>query len=300
MSARILALAALVLALPVAAAADTVYYSQPGNPGIKSVSGTVVSESGGVVEVQTDGGGLVAIPRANVYQIVRDAQKDKDKAPTMDVSAFPAVRDALAAGGHAESRSEIQPDLTPRPSRPYQFGLKGGMNMANLSADPAELEDEGSLKGYALGAWWGIPLNRRLSLRAEALYSMKGDSETSGGYTATTHVSYIDVPVLAKVRLLNGGTAQPSLFLGPSMAINVGANSTLEGQGTELDVDIQDQVSSFELGMVVGAGVDFDLGANTYGVELRYARGLSNAAAETANGDAHNNVIAVMGSVGFK
>lgn len=299
MSPRLLALAALLtLAAPWTAAADTVYYSQPGNPGIKSVSGTVLKESGGVVEVQTEGGGTVSIPRANVYQIVRDAKTEKS--PTLDVSAFPAVRDALASGGHAESRSDIEPDLIPRPARPYQFGLKGGMNMANLSADPSELEDGGSLKSYALGAWCGVPLNRRLSLRAEALYSVKGDSETSGGYTATTHVSYIDVPVLARVRFLDGGTAQPSLFLGPSMAINVGANSTLEGQGTDLDVDVSDQVSQFELGMVVGGGVDFALGSNTYGVELRYARGLSNAAGETANGDAHNRVIAVMGSIGFK
>jgi hypothetical protein len=113
-------------------------------------------------------------------------------------------------------------------------------------------------------------------------------------------MSYIDVPVLAKIGFLHGSAAQPSLFLGPSLAVNLSANSKLEGQGADIDVDVKDQVRALDVGLVVGGGVEIPVGKRTYGVELRYSKGLSNAAGEEANGTAHNDVIALMASIGLQ
>ncbi|MGQ0721364.1 MAG: porin family protein [Candidatus Eiseniibacteriota bacterium] len=280
----LLSVAGCVLACAVAAHADTVYYQPRGEHGIESVSGTIVQEDDNVVEVTTADGRTVSIPKANVYQIVRD--KPSTAGPSLE---------ALSSG----EESHFDPSGS-RSSRAYHFGLRGGMNISNMSVDPQDLEDDGSLKSFAAGAWWGLPLTRRLTLQAEALYSVKGDAESADGYTASTHMTYIDVPVVAKIGFLHGAPFRPSLFLGPELSVNLSASSKLEGEGNTIDVDVKDQVNPVDVGLVVGGGVDFPLGGRSYGVELRYSKGLSNAAGESANGDARNDVIAVMGSIGLQ
>lgn len=268
----------LFLALALAAAsvvrADTVYYRPANENGIASISGTIAQETSRFVEVVTEDGRTVAIPKQDVFQIVRGA------------NAPPATA-----------------DLDPRPSAPrrvHHYGFKGGMNIANMTVDPEELEDGDSLKSYAVGAWWNTPLNRRLSLHAEALYSVKGDAERDGDYTAATRMKYIDVPVLARIGFMNGGTAQPSLFFGPSLALNLSAHSTFEGNGTDVDVDVKDQTNGVDVGVVLGGALDFPIGQRTFGLEVRYSKGLTNAVGEDANGDARNDVLAFLGSVGLQ
>lgn len=275
---------ALAFAAPSAVLADTVYYSPKGAHKIEAVTGTIVQDTGSVVEITTADGRTISIPKADVYQIVREKPTEEDNS----IEAWSSIEDV---------------DSTPAASgsgRVHHFGFKGGMNFSNMSVDPQELEDQDSLQSFAVGGWWGTPLNRRLTLLAEALYSVKGDSETGGGYTATTRLSYIDVPVLAKIGFMHGSPAQPSLFLGPSMALNISANAKLESDAGDLDVDVKDQVNTLDFGLVVGGGVDFPLGKHTCGVELRYSKGLTNAAGESANGTAHHDVLAVMGSIGLQ
>jgi hypothetical protein len=269
------------MAGPAAVPADTVYFSGPGGNGIESISGTIVQETGSHVEIETADGEIVTIAKDNVFQITRDEKTTAEH--LVDDDTPPSLRRSRSHSGRA-----------------HHFGVKGGMNFANMSVDPAELQDDDSLKSYAVGAWWGVPVNRRLTIRTEALYSVKGDAETADGYTTSTRMSYLDVPVLAKVGFLHDASARPSLFLGPLVALNLTANSKLEGDGGDLDMDVKDQVRTLDFGLVVGGGVDFTVGEHTYGLELRYARGLGNAVEDAANGTARNDVIAVMGSIGWQ
>ena len=262
------------LAGPAVVQADTIYFSKPGTHGIQTISGEIVQELGNVLEIVTEDGRTVSIPQTDVFQVVRDAPP---AAGYMDADL-------------ANSRS----------AGATHVGIKGGMNISNMSVDPQELEDDGSLKSYAVGAWWGIPVNRRLTIQPEAFYSVRGDAETVDGYTTSTQMGYIDVPVLAKIGFMHGAPAQPSLFIGPSLAVNVSANSQLEGDGTDTEIDVADQVRAFDLGLVVGGGVDFVLGERTFGIDLRYSKGLSNIAGDGANGSARNDVIAIMGSIGLQ
>ncbi|MFN8176391.1 MAG: outer membrane beta-barrel protein [bacterium] len=294
MKLRHLLAAALVLTLPVVVHADTVFFSRPGTSGIKSVSGTIVQETASALQIKTADGRTVTIPASDVFQVIRDAKAEGDST-NVKADPFRVTRETPSLTGFPGS----EPDAPRSPHAPH-FGVKGGMNLSNLSVDPQDLADTGSLKSYAAGGWCGIPLTPRWTLLTEALYSVKGDAESSGGYTASTHVTYLDVPVLAKMAFRRDATARPSLFLGPLMAFNLAAHSTLTGNGTNVDLDVKDQVRSLDLGVVVGGGVDFPVGGRTYGVELRYSKGLSNAAGESANGTAHNDVIAVLGSISLE
>ena len=286
--------ALVVLACPALTRADTVYYEKSGSNGIESVAGTIVQETDSHLEIQTEDGRTVSIPRQDVFKIIRDT-------PSSSSGYAPnAAEYRTTHGTHFEAGYPDSDPDTSRPARIYHYGIKGGMNVSNMNVDPQVLEENDSLTSYALGAWMGLPLNRRLTVQAEALYSVKGDSESSGGYTASTRMAYIDVPVVAKIGFRHDSPARPSLFLGPSLAINLSANSKLEGEGNEFDVDIKDDVRTFDLGLVVGGGVDFAVGKRTVGVELRYSKGLSNIAGDGANGTARHDVIALLGSVGFK
>src|SRR5262245_57611151 len=68
---RILLAVVVALAAPIAVQADTVYFRQGGAARIGSVSGTIVSEDGGSVKVQTADGKTVSIPHKDVFNIVR-------------------------------------------------------------------------------------------------------------------------------------------------------------------------------------------------------------------------------------
>jgi hypothetical protein len=300
-----------LLALASVAQADLIYYSVPGSHGIRSVTGAVVHEDSGSLTVRTADGKQVTIPRADVYQVVRqadglgDAPQDPEatgtaatETPSSDLGDLaPGSADMLSGMtqmsrvlGRNNSRSAPAP-------RTYHLGALGGMTMANLPTDPGPLEESDSLRSFTVGGWWRKPIRNRLALQAEAIYAVKGDSETSGGYTTSTRISYLDLPVLARYGFRKNSPLQPILFAGPAVAINLTAQSRLEGEGTDVEVDVKDQVNTLDFGLVAGAGLDFVVGGRTYGVEMRYSKGLSNVAGDDANGSAHNNVLGILGSV---
>ena len=276
---------------PAVLRADTIYYRQAGVAAIQSISGKIVRETGGLLEIATADGRTVSIARSNVFEIIREAPSAQGGQQAGEIKDFPAAS-ALA------SRSTFD-DTASRPAVAYHYGFKGGMNIANVSADPQELEESGSLRGYTLGIWWGVPLSRRLMVQAEALFAMKGDSESEGGFTTSTHLGYFELPVLAKFGFLPDAPVQPSLFAGPSLAFNVSASSSLEGEDSEVEVDVKDQVGGFDLGLVIGGGLDFKRGGRTFGVDMRYSRGLRDVE-DGENGSAHNEAITVMGSIGLQ
>jgi hypothetical protein len=256
--------------------ADTVFYANHGGAGIASVTGTIVKQTSSEVVVTTSDGKTVSIPGDDVFQIVRENQY------------FGQGRDLDPGTSRTKS------------TRNDHYGLKGGLNISDLSTDPAGLEDSDQLHSFAIGAWYGLPLNPSFTFQPEMYYSVKGDAASEGGYTTSTKVSYLDVPVLAKMGFMHDASVRPSLFAGPSMALNLSAKSKFEGEGSDIEVDVKDQLNTFDLGFVVGGGVDIPWSGRSVGLELRYSKGLTNAAGEDANGDAHNNVLAVLGSFGWK
>jgi len=273
---HILVVAALcALGRPAIVRADTVFYANKSGSGIASVTGTIVKQTSDEVVVTTSDGKTVSIPGNDVYQIVRENQYFGD--------------------------SDLEPGTSgSKSTRNDHYGLKGGMNISDMSTDPAGLEDSDQLHSFAIGAWYGLPLNQRFTFQPEMFYSVKGDAASEGGYTTSTKVSYLDVPVLAKMAFMHDASVRPSLFAGPSMALNLSAKSKFEGEGSDIEVDVKDQLNTFDLGFVVGGGVDIPWSGRSVGLELRYSKGITNAAGDEANGDAHNNVLAVLGSFGWK
>lgn len=177
-------------------------------------------------------------------------------------------------------------------------GVKGGMTIANMSDDS---EGADSRNGLALGGFVGIPLGvTPITIQPEALFTMKGDSETDGDVTSTMKLDYIELPVLAKASFLPAAAAKPSLFFGPALGFNLSAKAATEGGLLEGEVDVKDATKSVEFGLVVGGGLDIPLqnGARSLGIDLRYTHGLTNTI-DASGFESKNNVISIMGTIGF-
>ncbi len=173
---------------------------------------------------------------------------------------------------------------------PVEAGIKGGVNIANQSVDMTPEPSTEMRTGLAIGGYVGFPVLPNLQIQPEALFMMKGAEYDDGATSAK--LNYIEVPVLAKLGFMNQSPAHPSIFLGPSLAFN--ASSKQESDAGEIDV--KDNTNPVDLGVVVGAGLDFQ----NLGIDVRYTRGLTNANdVEGSDTEVTNSVISIMGSFRF-
>lgn len=173
------------------------------------------------------------------------------------------------------------------------FGLRGGLNIANLN----NVDDADSRTGFMGGAYINVPVPMSpVSIQPELLYTQKGAeaSETFGGetVTVTNKLDYVEIPVLAKFSFAPGPVT-PHVYFGPYLAINVSAELEAEGGGQSSSEDIKDAVKDTDFGVVVGAEVDI----SKFNVGVRYGAGLTEIYEE--GGDAKNGVLSIVAGINF-
>lgn len=175
----------------------------------------------------------------------------------------------LAAGVLSSSAQEQQTDVESGISS--KFGIKGGINLANMYVD--DVQDENMKLGMNIGFLAKVPLTRGLSIQPELLYSSKGSKITydnlfgEGEYRFNLH--YVELPVLAVINVARN----LNLHVGPYLGFLAGVNITdVNEDGTvdelmELDAD---DFNRFDFGLSGGLGLDiqnFTVGARyNYGV----------------------------------
>ncbi len=128
---------------------------------------------------------------------------------------------------------------------------------------------------------------------AEPMFSQKGVKQDGtlfvGGFgepvsgTITTKVSELDIPILAKVKFLQG-VVRPYAFAGPSIGFVLSAKEDWEPIGyASQEVDIKDNTSSVDFGLVFGGGAEFHIARSiALTADVRYSLGLSDMAKEPA------------------
>jgi len=137
-------------------------------------------------------------------------------------------------------------------------GFKGGLNITNFSGNDVPNEFESKL-GFTIGGFVTYKVNPTLSFQPEFLFTTKGAKieETYYGETATysENLSYIEVPLLAKINLTNTGNVRPVLFAGPALAINVAATVKMEYDGQDESDDLEN-INPINFDLVIGGGID--------------------------------------------
>jgi Outer membrane protein beta-barrel domain len=152
------------------------------------------------------------------------------------------------------------------------YGAKAGVTMGTLSFDPESGGDFGYRIGLAVGGFVALPLGSRLTIQPEGLFNQRGAKADDEGLETTIALDYIDVPVLVKYAVTHGGSRSFFVFGGPSAAFKVRSRATATFGDTTIDLDADEDIESFEFGVVAGGGVDF----GKWSIDGRYSWGLSN------------------------
>lgn len=180
---------------------------------------------------------------------------------------------------------------------PVSFGLKGGLNIADLTNTEFDTDTRTGFMG-------GVSLDINLpavpfGIESGVYYSQKGTSYSNEIGTGTIKLDYLEVPVLARFNLGMPGPVTPHVLAGPYLGFNV--NSEIEGSDGESSVssDISDEIVSTDFGLLFGAGVDFNLGMTALNAQIRYGLGLTNVFEDDVDDDIKNGVFSIAVGVRF-
>lgn len=160
------------------------------------------------------------------------------------------------------------------------FGLKAGFNFANIS-DVYSDESTSSKMGFHAGVFSNIPVAERFMVQPELLYNQKGMEYDD----RAIKLDYISLPVMFHYDVAQGFY----LEAGPEFSYLVSAvDKNRTGSDSSTEVDIKEDLNSFDVGVGVGLGVDF---AYSYTLFARYVFGVSSIINDdVASNDAKNSV----------
>ena len=153
--------------------------------------------------------------------------------------------------------------------KPITIGAKAGVNFSNIIKEDGNNNFKADyLTGYHAGLTLDIKLSDNFAFTPELLYSTKGYKLTNSlsKFTQTTH--FIDVPILASIKVVKG----LNLVAGPQVSFLLSTNNKFEtGFGTAQEKIVEDDSDRFKkslFGGVVGFRYDF---SNRVGLNGRYA-----------------------------
>ena len=141
------------------------------------------------------------------------------------------------------------------------FGIKGGVNIANLNLDSDA--DLASKTSFYLGALAHLHISQHFAIQPELMYSGQGAKydETD----TKINLNYINLPILAQYMTGSGFRLQT----GPQ----VGALVSAKVKDDDNSTDIKDEYKKIDFSWVFGASYVSNSGL---GIDARYNLGLSN------------------------
>ncbi|WP_322550602.1 porin family protein [Flavobacterium psychraquaticum] len=159
-----------------------------------------------------------------------------------------------------------------------KFGVKGGLNLANVSGDNTKAFDP--VTSFNLGLMSEISITDKFSFQPELMYSGQGYSFNSDN---VVELSYLNIPLMAKYYVAKG----LSIEAGPQIGYLFSAKNE--------SVDVKDSFKKIDFGANVGLGYKLENGLN-FGV--RYNLGLSNINNISGSSDKYKNGV-LQASVGY-
>ena len=143
-----------------------------------------------------------------------------------------------------------------------RFGLKGGVNFANLVGD--DIEGAETLVGLNLGGLIEIPVSENFSFQPELAYSQYGTTNNDEGFDTSINLDYLTLPLLAKFYVAEGF----SLEAGPQLGFKLKGEVEVDN----VSVDLEEGIKSFDYGLTGGVGYSLPIGIF---FQARYYYGLS-------------------------
>ena len=164
------------------------------------------------------------------------------------------------------------------------MGVRAGVNVNSLSTDGTEFGTE-SNTGLVAGVFGTAPFGGAFSMQTEVLFSIKGAKVTGDGEEGTLRLTYMEVPILANIRV-SSGPVPVSLLLGPSFGFRLKA----ELETAVETLDLKAETRKADIGLVTG--VALDLGRHLL-VDGRATWGLQNVNLGGDPGSVKNRTISL-------
>ncbi len=166
----------------------------------------------------------------------------------------------------------------------FEFGVRGGVNFANITTSDDLGSPDGRTNFYA-GLVAELPLHERFSLQSEVFYSGQGferyiplgDEKVDYKYSA----DYIQVPLLAKFYIVEG----LSISAGPQFGFKV--NEKIDHASGNLGTIETNSLKTFDIQGT--AGLEYKL-SNGLFIQGRYSYGFSDL---VKNNNIHTSVFSV-------
>jgi hypothetical protein len=157
---------------------------------------------------------------------------------------------------------------------PFSLGVRAGLNFANLSFDPElpSTVDKSSHISFKFGAMAELGFIPMFAIQVEPMYVMRGADLNQGSLERKWKFSYLEIPVLLKLKIPFPGPITPYAFAGPNIGVLLSATDETNGQET----DVKDQLNSTDFALDFGAGVSFNVAPLIdLLIDARYSIGLS-------------------------
>ena len=160
--------------------------------------------------------------------------------------------------------------LTGVNAQEFSYGVKGGLNLANIAGDTDGFEQDARLS-LNLGAVGKYMISDLFSIQAELLYSGQGfkQSDVLGSEDLVFALDYINLPILADITIAEGLSLQG----GPQIGFLISDKAKFDGESVDLSDEGFD-ASTLDLSAAIG--VQYKLPNNGLFFQARYAHGISN------------------------
>ena len=155
-----------------------------------------------------------------------------------------------------------------------QVGVVAGLSMYSEEMSGGGMSQSTDTKtGFVGGVVINFGILNLFSIEPGVLYSMRGGKETSGSETVTENLSYLAIPVHAKLKWPGLPIASPYALAGVNLAFLLSGKDESSLGGS---LDFTSQANALSFGLDLGAGLEFDLPVIIPYLEFVYDFGLTN------------------------
>ncbi len=144
---------------------------------------------------------------------------------------------------------------------PVRVGVKAGVNLSNIIKDNGNNNFDTKINpGFNAGITLDIPLIESIAFTPELLYSTKGYKVESNAGKFTQTTNFIDVPILASIKLGGSGL---NLVAGPQVSFLLSTKNKFDTDFGTVEQQINEDSDKFKKSLVGGViGFRYDINSN--------------------------------------
>lgn len=162
------------------------------------------------------------------------------------------------------------------PAQDVQIGARIGVNMSAFAGDNRL---DSHRQGFGAGLLVDVGLTGPLRLETGLAWTQKGGSGTAQGFEGAiptrVRLHYVQLPILLRFAPSMSGSVRPSLSAGPAISFEAGCTREQDPTDIFVTAGCEDEARTrTDWGMLVGAGLAFDVGRGAVVVDGRYDFGM--------------------------